>query len=136
MLRILTGLCACFLVTPVFAETAQDCIDLYTDLKDQYMAVSSDFEPICTQIANSFGLDAESAPGEIPTHCDRHVPGSGGADHWHLEAKGVAGQESSCSMMLRGLNDQEGCGTEGIVIELPNNEAAHWRNFLRDECRN
>lgn len=115
--------------TSAQAQTADDCIAQYEALRDEFRAAAPAAPADCVQDGPIISLDAE---GPLPpTIC-----ADGEWDHWHLEAKAIIGQESACVLMLRGLKDRAGCGTEEIRIELPANEAAQWRNYLRDECRN
>jgi len=130
MLKQLTGLviglgfCA-----SAYGQTADDCIAEYEALRGEFRAVAPASPADCVQDGPIISLDAE---GPLPPI----VCEGGEWDHWHLEAKAIIGQESACVLMLRGLKDRTGCGTEEIRIELPANEAAQWRNYLRDECRN
>jgi len=111
-----------------FGQTADDCIAQYELLKPQFQAAAPGAQVDCVQEGNIISLDSE---GPLPASgC------AGGAwDHWHLQAKAVLGNSPSCSVQLLGLDDREGCGTPEFRLELPANEGAKWRNYLRDECR-
>ena len=127
LLRIM-GLAAFFVLsTSAFAQTADDCIAEYEDLKLQFEATSLDAALNCVKEGNIISLDAE---GPLP------ASGCGGGewDHWHLQAKVVGGNEATCTMQLLGLEDRSGCGTEEFSLDLPANEAAKWRKYLREEC--
>lgn len=109
------------------AQTADDCIAEYENLKSQFEATAPDTTINCLKSGNVIMLDVE---GPLPALC------KGRWDHWHLEAKNGGKKAGSCSMRLRGLDDQEGCGTEGFELELKGNDVAKWQNYLRKECRN
>jgi len=127
MLKGIMGLAAFLLLSaPLFAQTADDCIAEYEDMKLQFEAAAPDAQLNCVNEHKIISLDTE---GNLPVGC------SGSWDHWHLEAKSNSDKEGFCSVMLRGLEGQEGCGTEEIRFNLPANEAAAWRNYLRKECR-
>jgi hypothetical protein len=131
LIRIITLVACCALSSSVMAQTAADCITEYEVLKAQFELASPGAQLNCVKEKNIINLDTE---GDLPTGC------TVGWDHWHLEAKASGAQEGSCSMMLRGQDIvegqslQEGCGTAGFSIDLPANEAAKWRNYLRTEC--
>ena len=113
-------------VPTVWAETAEDCIAEYENMKAQFELAAPGASLDCVKTGSLISLDTE---GALPVGC------SGSWDHWHLEAKAGVGKDNrSCSMMLRGLEGQEGCGTTEVSFELPANDAAAWRNYLRDEC--
>ena len=120
------GCLALLFGSSIQAQTANDCIAEYEDLKAQFEAVAPDAQLNCVQKGNVISLDTE---GPLPAGC------TGSWDHWHLEARASGSQEGTCRMMLRGLENKEGCGAEEIAMELPANEAAAWRNYLRKECK-
>jgi hypothetical protein len=110
------------------AQTADDCIAEYEDLKSQFEATAADAELHCVVKGQLINMDRE---GAFPASCR----GQGSWDHWHLEAKATGSKEGSCKMMLRGQEGVEGCSSEEFELELSAREAAAWRNYLRDECR-
>ena len=112
--------------TSAQAQTADDCIAEYENLKSRFEAAAPDAAVNCVAQGNIISLDAE---GPLPAGC------SGSWDHWHLEASVAGNKEGSCKMMLRGLEGNEDCSSEEFVLDLPANENAAWRNFLRNECR-
>ena len=109
------------------AQTADECIAEYEDLKSQFEVTAADAEIYCVKKGNLISLDRE---GPFPSSCR----GKGSWDHWHLEAKATGSKDGSCEMLLRGQEGVDGCGTEKFVIELPANEAAAWRRYLQNEC--
>ena len=118
--------CLAFLFSPgLQAQTADDCIAEFETLQAQFDLASPGAELICSKQANTISIDAE---GPLPNGC------VGNWDHWHLEAKAVGGNTGFCSMMLRGLENMEGCGTVEFRLDLAPNEAAAWRKYLNDEC--
>lgn len=127
-IALLTALPGLLLVSGLQAQTADECIAEYENLKTQFEATAADAEVICVAKGNLISLDREGA----------FAPGcrnKGKWDHWHLEAKATGSKEGSCKVMLRGQEGVEGCGSEEFVVELPANEAAAWRNYLRNECK-
>ena len=115
-----------FFAAGLQAQTANDCIAEYENLKAEFELADPGAEMNCVVKGNLVSLDTE---GALPAGC------TGNWDHWHLEARaGVGKDERSCVVMLRGLEGQEGCGTAAISYELAANEAAKWRNYLRKEC--
>ena len=125
---LVTALISLLFVTGLQAQTADECIAEYEDLKSQFEATAADAEVNCIGKGNLISLERE---GAFPARCRN----KGSWDHWHLEAKATGANEGSCKMMLRGQEGVEGCGTEEFVVELPANEAAAWRKYLRDECQ-
>jgi len=132
MLKILTGLVggalACASVS-VFAQTADDCIARFEELRPQFDRAAPGAEVHCVQEGHIISLDAE---GALPAFgCD-----GGDWDHWHLQAKAVLGPAPICSVQLLGLDPDafEGCGTAEFRMDLPANEGARWRNYLREQC--
>jgi hypothetical protein len=129
MLKQITGLVMGLgLCISAYGQTADDCIAQYEALRGEFRAAAPDVPADCVQDGRIISLDAE---GPFPAG----LCAGGEWDHWHLEAKAVLGPDPACILMLRGLTDREGCGTEEIRIDLPANEGARWRNYLRDECR-
>lgn len=117
-----------FLAAGLQAQTADECIAEYEDLKSQFEVTAADAELNCMSKGGLVSIERE---GAFPATC----MGKGSWDHWHLEVKATGRNEGSCRMILRGQDGVEGCGTEEFVIELPANEAAAWRKYLRDECK-
>jgi hypothetical protein len=109
------------------AQTADDCIVEYENLKSQFEATAADAELSCITEGTLISLERE---GAFPDFCR----GKGSWDHWHLEAKATGNKEGSCTMLLRGQEGVDGCGTEEFKLELPANEAAAWRKYLKGEC--
>jgi hypothetical protein len=109
------------------AQTADECIAEYEDLKSQFEVTAADAEVNCVAKGNLISMDRE---GAFSPSCRN----KGKWDHWHLEARATGNKEGSCKMMLRGQEGVAGCGSEEFVVELPANEAAAWRNYLRKEC--
>ena len=59
--------------------------------------------------------------------------------HWHLKAQAVLGPSPACIVRLLGFTGEAlalhpECGTEEIRMDLPADEGAKWRNYLRNEC--
>jgi hypothetical protein len=131
-IRIFTLGACLVLSSPLMAQTADDCIAEFESLKAQFELVAPGGQLNCVQEKSIISIDTE---GALPDGCDI------GWDHWHLEAKASGNKEGRCSMMLRGQDIvegqpiQEGCGTSEFSIDLPANEAAKWRNYLRNACR-
>lgn len=115
------------LSAPLFADASDDCIAEFEDIKSQFVAAngSADYDLNCVQEDNMISVFTE---GPLPAGC------SGNWDHWHLEARGLLGNEASCKLQLRDLEGATGCGTDVVEIDLTGNQAAAWRNYLRDEC--
>ena len=111
------------------AQTADECIAEYESQRSQFEATAADAQVNCVKQGNLLSLERE---GPFPDFCRDKGPW----DHWHLEARATGNKEGACKMMLRGQQGVEGCGTEEVVIELPANEAATWRRYLQQECRN
>ena len=130
MIKQLAGLClGLFVSAYAFGQTADECIDEYESARLQFQDAAPDMPVNCVQDGYIVSLDAE---GPLPaTGCE-----GGGWDHWHLQAKAILGNAPSCTVQLLGLDDREGCGTPVFQLELPANEGAKWRNYLRNECRN
>jgi hypothetical protein len=126
-MKIALGLVATgFLIAPgLQAQTADDCIAEFENLKSQFLATAPDTAISCLKSGKKINLDVE---GPLPAFCE------GRWDHWHLEAKNGGKKAGSCSMSLRGLDDQEGCGTERFELELKGSDVAKWQNYLRKEC--
>ena len=120
-----TGLLLC---SGLQAQTADDCIAEYEGLKQEFEVTAADADVNCTVQGNLISMDRE---GAFPPSCRN----KGKWDHWHLEAKATGSKEGSCRMILRGQEGVAGCGSEEFVVELPANEAAAWRNYLRKECK-
>jgi hypothetical protein len=118
-----------FVCAYAYGQTADDCIAQYEAAKPQFQAAAPGAPVNCVQNGHIISLDAE---GPLPAAgCE-----GGGWDHWHLQARAVLGNEPSCTVRLLGLDDREGCGTPEFQLDLPANEGAKWRNYLRSECRN
>ena len=138
MQKAIVGIIAGIVFAPAaFAQSADDCINLYNGLKTQFEQAAAANglaqmpSPYCVQEGNLISLNAEGPMP--PISCE-----GGKEDHWHLEAKAIIGKDSVCVLMLRGLAAEENlngnCGSEEARIGLAANQAAKWRRFLRDEC--
>lgn len=121
-------LLAMFSLSNLQAQTADECIARYQELKAQFEAAAPGKEVDCVKEGTVIALDVE---GPMPAFVCEGLKW----DHWHLQARSVGANEGSCSIRLLGVDDVEGCGTEEFSLDLPANEAAKWRQFMRDECR-
>ena len=91
--------------TGLQAQTADECIAEYENLKSQFEATALEAEVTCIKKGHMTSLERE---GAFPANCK----GQGKWDHWHLEAGAIGSNEGSCKMMLRG---QEGVAGEFAV---------------------
>lgn len=127
LLAFVSAVLGLVFATGLQAQTADECITEYEDLKSQFEATAPDAEVTCIKKGYITSLERE---GAFPADCN----GKGSWDHWHLEASAIGSKEGSCKMMLRGQEGFEGCGTEETEVQLSAKEAATWRNYLRKEC--
>ena len=139
MLKSIAGLImGAFFCASAFGQTADECIAQYEELRADFRAaaaangMASAPEPYCVEEGNLISLDAEGPM--TPISCEGL-----GEDHWHLKAKSILGKDSACVLRLYGLQGDQlqahpGCGTPEMRIDLPANEGAEWRKYLRGEC--
>jgi len=149
MLKFAAGLSlGLLLCASAYGQTADECIATYETLKVTFENAAGrvpDVVPAdCVQDGHIIALDAEGGDNALPSIClGRSGPGieylRGVEDHWHLKAKAILGPNPACIVQLLGFTDDAlgaypDCGTTERRIDLPANEGAKWRNYLREQC--